>query len=142
MRLRCARAGQDIKVLQRGMNEIKGKIHMTISTLTTSQVSQVQLGLRLYRKLQLVIPLRILDILCLVESNTKTRSDPALPSEMSCRSILRMPVVLPAMHGAAANLIDREVSRRPCFFRKMVGSLFVGYVGGLVQTPKCDEPSC
>lgn len=197
MRLRWARAGQEIKEFQRGLNEIKGKIHMTLSTLTTSQVSQVRLGLysveamvsqvrdqqrelsavnmNILRDVQQAVAQREVKSgdgeQALLQSSTRTqestlqettaRDTPKTPQSNMPRqkqnnntirsSSTKLDVLQINTTYACRLTCDARCScvchrrrgvQTPSFLQKSIGSLFVGYGGGLVQTPKCDEPRC
>ena len=202
--LRWARARRDMKTFQSEINDIKGKILMILSTLATSQIPQVRLGLydvqamvshiqdrqrelnsfnmNMFRDIrravvQRTVPLR--------EHEQALLHDSAHVAAINLNSHEPTPqgtTTPTAAHGHQAqtthegkkqsttsssytNLNVLQISttytsghacnvrcgcmchkhgdfRTPSFLQGVVGSLFVGYVGGLVQTTKCDEPKC
>lgn len=196
-RFRFARAGQDIQKFQRGLNEIKGKIHMTLSTLTTSQVSQIRIELlsiegmvsqvrdqqremsamntSILRDIQQAVaqrdvvsdedeqapprdsarigeptPQKIMsydtsedsqsELLCQRQTNSTVSSSYSKLDVLQINTTYTHRLACNAWCSCACH--RRGGLQTPSFLQKVVGSLSVGYVGGLVQTTKCDEPRC
>lgn len=196
-RLRWVRAAQDIKAFQYRLTEIKGKIHMTLSTLTTSQISQVKLQflsveamisqVRDQQREMSAVNAKILrDIQQAVTQREfspdehgqaplphSARIGESTPQETTARDtsenpqseLLRWRRILDTPPAPYTKLEVLQINtthtfpltcnprcscichgrkgvQTPSFLQKIVGSLFVGYVGGLVRKPKCDEPRC
>ncbi len=196
-KFRFARAGREIKAFRHELHEIKGKIHMTLSVLTTSQVSQVRLRLsnveamvsqvqdqqrelntvnvNILRDIQQAIAQREVTLgqhkQALLQNSAQTqestpqeatasatpenaqsellcqgRTRNASPSSYTKLNVLQVNTTYtphPACNAWCSCTCHRQGGlHTPSFLQRVVGSLFVGYVGGLVQPPKCDEPRC